>query len=330
MGHRVGCVQAPAGETQGVNDRWQLALAERELRNRTNRHWLLNGVTMLDPRQTFIDVTVQLGRDVTIYPGTILQGETVVGDGSEIGPNTQLDDCIVGAGEPRRPHRRTRRRGRRGCDGRAVRIPPTGFVGCRGGHDRSVLHCEYRSKPSDTRPGEGQHMEKVTTKSLALYSGRTHPALAEEVATHLGQRARRSQHRRVRQRRDPAAIRRERARQRRVHHADPLRRRRALDQRFDHRAADHDRRRLSGVGETDHRRLPVLRIRPPGPQGRGSRADHGPPRRRHVQGGRRQAHDLDRPPLRPDPGLLRRARRSPHGDAGAREVHPRAGARTRR
>jgi bifunctional UDP-N-acetylglucosamine pyrophosphorylase/glucosamine-1-phosphate N-acetyltransferase len=98
MGHRIGCVQAPAGETQGVNDRWQLALAERELRSRTNRHWLLNGVTMLDPRQTFIDVTVKLGRDVTLYPGTILEGHTVVGDGCEIGPDTRLEDCVVGNG----------------------------------------------------------------------------------------------------------------------------------------------------------------------------------------------------------------------------------------
>ena len=96
MGHRVGCVQAPADETQGVNDRWQLALAERELRSRTNRQWLLNGVTMLDPRQTFIDVTVRLGRDVTLYPGTILQGNTIVGDGCEIGPDTRLADCVVG------------------------------------------------------------------------------------------------------------------------------------------------------------------------------------------------------------------------------------------
>ncbi|MEZ5296388.1 MAG: hypothetical protein R2697_09005 [Ilumatobacteraceae bacterium] len=68
MGHRVGALRAPSHETQGRQRRWQLALAEREFRNRTNRHWLLNGVTMLDPRQTFIDVTVQLGRDVTIYP----------------------------------------------------------------------------------------------------------------------------------------------------------------------------------------------------------------------------------------------------------------------
>jgi len=98
MGHRVGCVQAPASETQGVNDRWQLALAERELRSRTNRHWLLNGVTMLDPRQTFIDVNVTIGRDVTLYPGTMLQGTTAVGDGCEIGPDAQLVDCAIGSG----------------------------------------------------------------------------------------------------------------------------------------------------------------------------------------------------------------------------------------
>ena len=97
MGHQIGTVQASEAETRGVNDRWQLALAERELRHRTNRHWLLNGVTMLDPRQTFIDVTVQLGRDVTLYPGTILQGNTVIGDGCEIGPDTRLVDCVVGA-----------------------------------------------------------------------------------------------------------------------------------------------------------------------------------------------------------------------------------------
>jgi bifunctional UDP-N-acetylglucosamine pyrophosphorylase/glucosamine-1-phosphate N-acetyltransferase len=98
MGHRIGCVQAPEAETQGVNDRWQLALAERELRSRTNRRWLLNGVTMLDPRQTFVDVTVSLGRDVTLYPGTILQGDTRIGDGCEIGPGTRLVDTTVGDG----------------------------------------------------------------------------------------------------------------------------------------------------------------------------------------------------------------------------------------
>jgi bifunctional UDP-N-acetylglucosamine pyrophosphorylase / glucosamine-1-phosphate N-acetyltransferase len=56
------------------------------------------GVTMLDPAQTFIDVTVRLGRDVTLYPGTMLQGRTVVGDGCDIGPDSRLVDCMVGNG----------------------------------------------------------------------------------------------------------------------------------------------------------------------------------------------------------------------------------------
>jgi len=97
MGHQVGAVVADAPETQGVNDRWQLALAERELRSRTNRHWLLNGITMFDPRQTFIDVDVQIERDVTLYPGTMLQGETRIGSGCQIGPNTRLNNCVVGS-----------------------------------------------------------------------------------------------------------------------------------------------------------------------------------------------------------------------------------------
>ena len=37
-----------------------------------------------------------MGRDVTLFPGTILQGDTVIGDGCEIGPNTQLVDCAIG------------------------------------------------------------------------------------------------------------------------------------------------------------------------------------------------------------------------------------------
>jgi len=97
MGHRVDAHDADAAEVTGVNDRWQLALAERELRARTNRRWLLEGVTMLDPRQTFIDVTVTIGTDVTLYPGVILQGTTTIGNGTEVGPSTRLVDSAVGS-----------------------------------------------------------------------------------------------------------------------------------------------------------------------------------------------------------------------------------------
>ena len=96
MGHRIGAVLADSQETQGVNDRAQLAVAERELRARTNRRLLLNGVTMFDPDQTVVDIDVRIAQDVTLLPGTILQGRTSIGTGCEIGPNTRLVDCSVG------------------------------------------------------------------------------------------------------------------------------------------------------------------------------------------------------------------------------------------
>ena len=79
-----------------VGSRLQLAEAEAELRRRTNRRWLSAGVTMVDPDATYIDATVRLGTDITIFPGTILQGGTVVGDGCELGPDVRLDRCEVG------------------------------------------------------------------------------------------------------------------------------------------------------------------------------------------------------------------------------------------
>ena len=96
-GYRVSAVVAddPA-DTSGVNDRLQLAAAESELRRRTNEAWMRKGVTMVDPDRTYVDATVELGPDVTLFPDTILQGACVIGSGAEIGPNTRLVDCRVG------------------------------------------------------------------------------------------------------------------------------------------------------------------------------------------------------------------------------------------
>jgi bifunctional UDP-N-acetylglucosamine pyrophosphorylase/glucosamine-1-phosphate N-acetyltransferase len=96
-GHRVEClIASDNGEMLGVNDRVQLAIAEAELRRRTNLAWLARGVTMIDPAQTYIDATVQLGADVTIFPGSILQGQTRIGEHCEIGPDARLIDSVVG------------------------------------------------------------------------------------------------------------------------------------------------------------------------------------------------------------------------------------------
>jgi bifunctional UDP-N-acetylglucosamine pyrophosphorylase/glucosamine-1-phosphate N-acetyltransferase len=98
-GHQVLSATAEDfDETHGVNDRAQLARAETELRRRINERWMQAGVTIVDPAATYIDADVDLGTDVTLWPGTVLRGQTVVGNGAEIGPETTLIDTRVGHG----------------------------------------------------------------------------------------------------------------------------------------------------------------------------------------------------------------------------------------
>mgnify|MGYP000405561633 CR=1 FL=1 len=59
--------------------------------------WQVAGVTIQDPSSTWIDVTVQIGEDVTLLPGTYLKGFTTVGVGSTIGPEVTMTDTEVGA-----------------------------------------------------------------------------------------------------------------------------------------------------------------------------------------------------------------------------------------
>jgi bifunctional UDP-N-acetylglucosamine pyrophosphorylase/glucosamine-1-phosphate N-acetyltransferase len=98
-GHPVVSLEADdPDETHGVNDRAQLAAAEAELRRRTNARWMREGVGIVDPGATYIDITVRLAPDVVLFPGTVLQGATVVGAGTEVGPATRLSDTVVGEG----------------------------------------------------------------------------------------------------------------------------------------------------------------------------------------------------------------------------------------
>ncbi len=80
----------------GINDRAQLGEVATELNARIVRAWQLAGVTIQEPASTWIDVTVQLARDVTLLPSTRLQGFTSIGEGSVIGPDTTLTDLEVG------------------------------------------------------------------------------------------------------------------------------------------------------------------------------------------------------------------------------------------
>lgn len=83
-------------EAQGINSRRQLAEAEAILRDRIRRHWLDQGVTMIDPSTTFIDANVSIGRDTLIYPFTFLEDGTRIGEGCTIGPMARIRRARIG------------------------------------------------------------------------------------------------------------------------------------------------------------------------------------------------------------------------------------------
>jgi bifunctional UDP-N-acetylglucosamine pyrophosphorylase / glucosamine-1-phosphate N-acetyltransferase len=95
-GERVSVVPVDTGGTFGVNSRDGLAAVERVVRRRINATHLDNGVTIVDPNATYIDVDVHIGRDSVIRPMTFLEGETRIGSRTSIGPSTRIVDSTVG------------------------------------------------------------------------------------------------------------------------------------------------------------------------------------------------------------------------------------------
>jgi bifunctional UDP-N-acetylglucosamine pyrophosphorylase/glucosamine-1-phosphate N-acetyltransferase len=85
-------------QTEGANDRAQLAELGREMNRRIVTRWMKDGVTVMDPATTWIEADVVLEPDVTILPGTQLLGATIVHEDAVIGPDTTLKDCEVGEG----------------------------------------------------------------------------------------------------------------------------------------------------------------------------------------------------------------------------------------
>jgi bifunctional UDP-N-acetylglucosamine pyrophosphorylase/glucosamine-1-phosphate N-acetyltransferase len=96
-GLRVEAVIAEdCSEALGINTRVHLAEAEGILRRRINERWMLAGVTIVSPATTYIEPDVIVGQDTTIWPNTHLRGQTTIGSGCNIGPDTIIVDCEVG------------------------------------------------------------------------------------------------------------------------------------------------------------------------------------------------------------------------------------------
>jgi bifunctional UDP-N-acetylglucosamine pyrophosphorylase / glucosamine-1-phosphate N-acetyltransferase len=85
-------------EAVGVNDRLELARAERALRERVLEDLMRSGVTIVDPASTFVDVGVRVGCDTVLEPFTMLRGRTVIGEDCRVGPFAEINDSVLGDG----------------------------------------------------------------------------------------------------------------------------------------------------------------------------------------------------------------------------------------
>lgn len=83
-------------EIHGINDKLQLAQAEKILRWRKNKALMEEGVIIIDPSSTYIDSEVKIGSDTVIMPFTFIEGRTVIGERCEIGPYTRITSSIIG------------------------------------------------------------------------------------------------------------------------------------------------------------------------------------------------------------------------------------------
>ena len=97
-GEKLGAMPVPFEETMGVNSRLQLAEVEQIMRRRINDKHMENGVTLIDPNNTYIDADVVIGNDTIIYPGNVIGGKTVIKENCVLYPNSRIQDSVIESG----------------------------------------------------------------------------------------------------------------------------------------------------------------------------------------------------------------------------------------
>ena len=83
---------------EGCNDRAQLAELGAELNRRILRGWMSQGVGVVDPVSTWVDVTAELAQDVILEQGVLVRGTTRIGQGARVGAYAILTDAVIPAG----------------------------------------------------------------------------------------------------------------------------------------------------------------------------------------------------------------------------------------
>lgn len=95
-GHNVDAIAIMnPDDILGVNSREQLAEATAIMKQRINKKHMANGVTLIDPENTYIDPSVVIGQDTVVEPGCMIQGATSIGENCTIGYNTKIRDCQI-------------------------------------------------------------------------------------------------------------------------------------------------------------------------------------------------------------------------------------------
>lgn len=79
-----------------VKDRVDIAIADKIVRERVAFSLMLEGVTIINPENTYIEAGVEIGCDTIIYPGTVIEGNSKIGSGCMLYPNCAIKNCIIG------------------------------------------------------------------------------------------------------------------------------------------------------------------------------------------------------------------------------------------
>ena len=95
-GEKIASYEAPFTEIIGINTRKDLALATSVLKQQVLEKHMLNGVTIMSPENTYIEMDVEIGRDTVIFPGVCLRGQTVIGEGCVLENGTVVVDSVIG------------------------------------------------------------------------------------------------------------------------------------------------------------------------------------------------------------------------------------------
>ena len=91
-----GVLAEDHNETRGINDKQQLAAAEKALRKRIANDLMLAGLTLRDPRRVDLRGELSFGRDTVVDVNCVFEGRVKLGDRVKVGPNCVLKDCELG------------------------------------------------------------------------------------------------------------------------------------------------------------------------------------------------------------------------------------------